>query len=41
VVLGGNAAGVQREKNVSTGADATGSNFGGPVNPFGFGSNVP
>jgi hypothetical protein len=41
VVLGGNAAGVSREKNVSSGGETQGSNFGGPVNPFGFGSNVP
>ena len=41
VILSGNAAGVSREKNVSTGAPTTGQNFGGPINPFGFGSNVP
>jgi len=41
VVVGGSGFGVQRQKNLSTGDPATGQSFGGPINPFGFGSSVP
>jgi hypothetical protein len=41
VVVAGSGVGVTRQKNVSSGGPASGQNFGGPINPFGFGKSVP